>query len=178
MSLVISQFTPSHHGDWDDYAFQKQASIYHDSRWPGVIKNVFGHDSYHLMAIENEKIVGILPMVQLKSLLFGNFMVSMPYFNYGGIVADSNEISGLLVKAAQKQREQLGCSHVEFRFDKEQDSDLPKRTDKVTMLLDLPDDPEMSRKRRNHSSEFKSKFALAVIKGDQTLSELSRQLWY
>ena len=31
----------------------------------------------------------------------------------------------------------------------------------------------MSRKRRNHSPEFKSKVALAAIKGDQTLSELS-----
>lgn len=33
----------------------------------------------------------------------------------------------------------------------------------------------MSKKRRNHSPEFKSKVALAAIKGDQTLSELSRQ---
>ena len=32
----------------------------------------------------------------------------------------------------------------------------------------------MSRKRRNHSPEFKSKVALAAIKGDQTLSELAR----
>ncbi len=33
----------------------------------------------------------------------------------------------------------------------------------------------MSRKRRNHSPEFKSKVALAAIKGDKTLSELSQQ---
>ena len=33
----------------------------------------------------------------------------------------------------------------------------------------------MSKKRRNHSPEFKSKVALAAVKGDQTLSELSRQ---
>ena len=33
----------------------------------------------------------------------------------------------------------------------------------------------MSRKRRNHSPEFKSKVALAAVKGDQTLSELSQQ---
>ena len=140
---MISKLTSSHHGDWDDYARQKQASIYHDSRWPEIIKNVFGHDSYYLMAMENEKTVGILPMVQLKSLLFGNFMVSMPYFNYGGVVADSKEITGSLIKAAQEQRKHLGCSHVEFRFDQEQDIDLPERTDKVTMLLDLPDDPEI-----------------------------------
>jgi len=33
----------------------------------------------------------------------------------------------------------------------------------------------MSKKRRNHSPDFKSKVAVAAIKGDQTLSELSLQ---
>ena len=33
----------------------------------------------------------------------------------------------------------------------------------------------MSRKRRNHSPDFKSKVAIAAIKGDQTLSELARR---
>ena len=31
----------------------------------------------------------------------------------------------------------------------------------------------MSRKRRNHSPEFKAKVALQAIKGDETISELS-----
>jgi transposase len=31
----------------------------------------------------------------------------------------------------------------------------------------------MSKKRRNHSPEFKSKVALAAIKGDETLSQLA-----
>ena len=33
----------------------------------------------------------------------------------------------------------------------------------------------MSRKRRNHSSAFKAKVALAAIKGDRTISELAQQ---
>jgi transposase len=33
----------------------------------------------------------------------------------------------------------------------------------------------MSKKRRNHSPEFKSKVALAAIKDDETLSELARR---
>ena len=33
----------------------------------------------------------------------------------------------------------------------------------------------MSRKRRNHSPDFKSKVALVAVKGDQTLPELSWQ---
>ncbi len=33
----------------------------------------------------------------------------------------------------------------------------------------------MSRKRRNHSPDFKAKVALASIKGDETLSELAQR---
>ncbi len=33
----------------------------------------------------------------------------------------------------------------------------------------------MSRKRRTHSPDFKAKVALAAIKGDETLSELSQR---
>ena len=33
----------------------------------------------------------------------------------------------------------------------------------------------MSRKRRNHSPEFKAKVALAAIKGDETLNQLSER---
>jgi transposase len=33
----------------------------------------------------------------------------------------------------------------------------------------------MSKKRRNHSPQFKAKVALAVIKGDKTLAELSSE---
>ena len=33
----------------------------------------------------------------------------------------------------------------------------------------------MSRKRRNHSPEFKAKVVLAAIRGDETLNELSKR---
>ena len=142
MSTIVSKLTTDHHDDWDEYVFKKQASIYHDSRWPKLIKKVFGHESYYLMAVENEKVVGIFPLVQLKSLLFGNFLISMPYFNYGGAVADTQEIMISLISSAHELSDELGCSHIEMRFDSEQAIELPKRTDKITMLLDLPDDPE------------------------------------
>ena len=142
MALIISKLKANHHPDWDNYVGLKQTSIYHDSRWAQLIKKVFGHDSHYLMATDNDKVVGIFPMIQLKSLLFGNFMVSMPYFNYGGIVADSHEVMNSLISSAHKLYVELGCTHIEMRFDREQALELPVRTDKVAVMLDLPDDPD------------------------------------
>ncbi len=142
MSLIISKLTSKHHAEWDDYVSKRQASIYHDARWAQLIKRVFGHESHYLMAWDNETVVGVLPLIQLKSLLFGNFLISMPYFNYGGIVADTHDTMISLISSVHELYEELGCTHIEMRFDSEQAIDLPVRTDKVAMLLDLPDDPD------------------------------------
>ena len=117
MSLIISKLTSKHHAELDDYVSKKQVSIYHDSRWAQLIKRVFGHESHYLMGWDNETVVGVLPLIQLKSLLFGNFLISMPYFNYGGIVADTHDIMNKLISAAHELYEELGCTYIEMRFD-------------------------------------------------------------
>lgn len=142
MDITIKKLTGHEHEAWDQYLDRSEASIYHDSRWPSLIKTVFGHDSYHLMAIRNNQIVGVLPLVQLRSLLFGNFLVSMPYFNYGGVVSDTDDVTNELLKAAHDLRMELGCSHIEFRFETKMETDLAIKTDKVTMLLKLPSEPD------------------------------------
>ena len=142
MALTIKRLTKAQVPQWDEYLKKNKSSIYHDSRWIHLVKKVFGHDSFHIIALDSGNVVGVLPLVQLKSLLFGNFMVSMPYFNYGGIIADNDEITLQILKFANGLSNQLACSHIELRFDSQQKVELPVRTDKVTMLLDLPDNAD------------------------------------
>jgi transposase len=40
-------------------------------------------------------------------------------------------------------------------------------------LVSLRQEQKMKRKRRNHSTDFKAKVAVAVLKGDRTLAELA-----
>jgi len=143
MSLSIQALSRDLEPAWNEYASNRGASIYHDSRWASLIKKVFGHNSHHIVALEEGEVVGIFPLVQLKSRLFGNFMVSMPYFNYGGVIADNAGIMHALLRSAHELSVSQDCSHIEVRFDQAQDVGLPVRTDKVAMLLDLPEDPEL-----------------------------------
>jgi len=128
---------------WNDYVAQNPAAtIYHKAEWRKVINESFGHTSYYLYAADAQnKTRGILPLVHLKSLLFGNFLVSMPYFNYGGAVADSPAIEIQLIAEANRLAQSLGASHVEYRDDIPR-HDLPARTDKVNMILPLPTDTD------------------------------------
>jgi hypothetical protein len=91
-------------------------SLYHDYRWITVIEKSFGHECYYLVCEDSNGLIGgTLPLVHLHSLFFGNFLVSMPYFNYGGVCADDLYTRNLLIEEAIRTAKRLGASHIEFR---------------------------------------------------------------
>ena len=129
---------------WDAYVeLHAEGSIYHLSVWQSIIQQQFGHKSFYFSSTdENNNINGILPVVQLKIMLFGNYMVSVPYFNYGGaIAADEKTATSLMIKAGEVAK-QNSASHDEFRDLQTYTGDWGLREDKVVMLLDLPTDAD------------------------------------
>ena len=125
---------------WDRYVGEHQgATTYHLTAWRHVIANVFGHPTLYYMARdEQEDVRGILPLVYLKSRVFGKFLVSLPYFNYGGVIADSGEVRDALLAEAVRDAGALGASHIELRHLSGMDLAWPKKDHKVSMRLELP----------------------------------------
>src|SRR5687768_4153184 len=65
------------------------ASAYHAPVWIDVIGRAFGHQTRYLVAESAGAICGVLPLVFFKSAVFGRFVVSVPFVNYGGVLADN-----------------------------------------------------------------------------------------
>ncbi|MHB8346827.1 MAG: FemAB family XrtA/PEP-CTERM system-associated protein [Acidiferrobacterales bacterium] len=125
-------------GEWDAFVdHHPQSSLYHRSVWHRVIHEVFGHEVIRFAALDSMGVAGVLPLVRLRSRLFGDYMVSMPYFNYGGALARSEDIARQLMSAAAAEAGRVGCGHVEFR-DTVAHEGWVARTDKVAMHLALP----------------------------------------
>lgn len=136
--LSITQLMDDHDA-WNRYVESNPgSSLYHRSEWKNLIHNVFGHECYYFYASYNNEVVGVLPLVRLKSRLFGDFMVSMPYFNSGGALANSQLIEQQLMRTANDHAEFIGTGHIEYRDDIRRDG-LPVRDEKVNMILSLPD---------------------------------------
>jgi FemAB-related protein (PEP-CTERM system-associated) len=129
---------------WDRYVLDHtQGTGYHLTAWRGVIEKVFGHSTIYLMAVDDKKQVrGVLPLVVLSSKLFGRFMVSVPFFNYGGIVADSRSFEEELLDAAAAVAREHQISHIELRQQSPLNLGLPSKIHKVSMRLQLPQDAE------------------------------------
>ena len=114
-------------------------TAYHELALRELIRHVNGQESHHLIARDDDGTVrGILPLVRLASPLLGDFMVSMPWFNYGGPLAEDDVASEALVRAAGEAAREHGCSHAEIRESAPR-AGWPARTDKVSMTLALPD---------------------------------------
>lgn len=115
------------------------ASVWHRPGVSSFINRTYGHNTRYFCAYDDSGgIVGVFPLVQLNSRLFGNFLVSMPYFNYGGVLADNSDIAQQLIEEGEHWRQKLGAGHLEMRFCQDNELRLPQRTDKVTFWLPLP----------------------------------------
>lgn len=124
---------------WDAYvASATQSSRYHQWAWQEAIRETFGHESYNLAATEGGEITGVLPLVRMRSRIFGHFLVSMPFSSYGGVLASTaGTRDALLMHAAGLARE-LGVSHVELRQGGSEQIEWCDTTAKVTMEVELP----------------------------------------
>jgi serine/alanine adding enzyme len=129
---------------WDQFVLKHpQASGYQTLAWRGVISKVFGHRTFYLMAKDEGGMVrGVLPLVLTKSPMFGCFLTSMAFFNYGGILADSADSRVALLDAAAGTASSVGAAHIELRQIEPLETNWPVRSHKVSMRLSLPPDSE------------------------------------
>ncbi|HUK35524.1 MAG TPA: FemAB family XrtA/PEP-CTERM system-associated protein [Vicinamibacterales bacterium] len=123
---------------WTAYvAKQARATGYHEWPWRRVFARAFGAEPIYLSARRGDQIVGILPTVFLDSWLFGRALISLPYLNYGGVLADDVVAERALFEYALGIAQQKRCRHVELRHVERRFADLPCKQHKVTMLLPL-----------------------------------------
>ena len=140
---------------WDQFVERHpEASGYHLTAWRSIFEDVFGHRTLNLSAMRDDRVVGILPLVEFRSRLFGRFAVSLPFVNQGGVVADDEEAARRLVDRAIEEARSRGLDHIELRHERRCFPDLADKQHKVSMRLRLPDTSEalwnqLDRKVRN-----------------------------
>lgn len=141
MEAVAVRIDTATEGDaraWDAFvASRPQASGYHPWGWRTVFERAFRHEPIYLIARRAEAIVGVLPLVAIKSVLFGRTLTSLPFVNYGGVIADDDDAGHALVAAAGALARSRRCGHVELRHAGRRFPALPCKQHKVAMRLSL-----------------------------------------
>ncbi|WP_206352374.1 FemAB family XrtA/PEP-CTERM system-associated protein [Tautonia rosea] len=116
---------------------------YHPA-WPSVLSTGLRHIPYWIEATEGDETRGLLPLAFVRSVLFGRYLVGLPYLNYGGAMADDEDIAVQLIDRAIELSDHLNVRHLELRH--EQALEHPRLTTrtghKVHMRLPLPSTSE------------------------------------
>jgi len=152
----------------DPWAFGRLES--QPSAWLGILEEGLNHQRYLIIAeTHNGQLVGFLPLAFVQSILFGKFLVSLPYLNSGGVCSQTSEVALALIDHAVDLADQLNVRYLELRH--EIPVNHPKlsvsRTDKVHMRLELPTSAD------ELFSSFKSKLRSQVKKSAQQDFDLS-----
>jgi serine/alanine adding enzyme len=110
------------------------------SEWAEVFKKAFRHRPYFIWTEIDGRITGILPLMHISGPIFGSFLVSQPYLNTGGVLADTEEAAQKLIERAILLADKLDVKHLELRHEKrvEHSGLNSTNTEKVHMRLALP----------------------------------------
>ena len=102
---------------WDRFvAAHPAATFFHQAAWAGLIERVFGHTPYLIVAEQDGAVCGVLPLVHMRTRLFGSTLASLPFCVYGGpLAADAETLRALEAFAVDLQR-RVAAPSLEFRL--------------------------------------------------------------
>ncbi len=126
--------------EWDSFVrAQPGWTHFHLFGWRTVIGRVLRHECIYLATRDPSTgaLTGVLPLVRVRSLAFGHFLVSMPFVNYGGPLGSPSAIR-LLVAEAVTIAGRSNVKLLELRSRTPLPVDLSVSHRKLTVVLDLP----------------------------------------
>ena len=112
---------------WESYVqSQPSATVFHRLAWSRAVEKAYGHRPLHLTAWTGERMVGVLPLFLVKSIFVGRVLVSVPYATYGGILADSDEVTAAMLSGAEDLCGRLNVEYLELRHREANSLGLPE----------------------------------------------------
>jgi FemAB-related protein (PEP-CTERM system-associated) len=126
--------------EWDDFVLnQPGAHIEHLFAWREIIEEAYRHRSYYLCSRDEGMLTGVLPLFRVKSHLFGDHLISMPFLDYGGILTVDKMSLECLHTAALKLARELGVKDLIYRHVDPSGLNVSAFRGKVTLIKELAD---------------------------------------
>jgi FemAB-related protein (PEP-CTERM system-associated) len=114
--LRVVPYSPARAAEWDAFVYSSvDGTFFHRAGWHDIFRDVFRLDPQFLLAERDGRIVGVLPLVHQKSLLFGNALIAAPFCVEGGTLAGDDEARAALDNAAIELMKEKGAASLEFR---------------------------------------------------------------
>lgn len=103
--------------EWDEFvAAHPDATFFHRAPWRRLVATAFGHKSHDLFVRDEQgRLAGVLPLVEVRSRLFGHALISTAFCVGGGPLARDAASREALLRQASELGRRLGVDYVELR---------------------------------------------------------------
>jgi FemAB-related protein (PEP-CTERM system-associated) len=160
--MSISIHIATHQTAWDNYiADHPKASPYHKFAWLQAIEEAYQHKNISLIAIENHNVVGVMPCIAMNRPFGKTKFCALPFCDIGYAIADTEEITKALQHNALSLLADSKGSIFEYRDTESQVTDQQIPSQKVRMLMPLPQTAEIL------FDGFKSKLRSQIRKAEK-----------
>src|SRR5665213_2545663 len=108
-ALEVRAFVPADAPAWDGLvAAAPEATFFHALAWRDVVEASLGHRGHYRCAWRGDRLVGLLPLVHVRSRLFCSALISTAFGVYGGILATDADAARAVAADAQALGAALG----------------------------------------------------------------------
>jgi FemAB-related protein (PEP-CTERM system-associated) len=142
-AITVKRFKSVDAEKWDHFVFSSpDATFFHLAAWKTIIETAFRHRAYYFYAEKKGELKGVLPLIHLRSVLFGNGLISLPFCAYGGIMAQSEKARIALEEEAIALAERLNVGYIEMRNLSSRHKGWPQKDLYVTFRKSIDPDPD------------------------------------
>ena len=105
MAITIHELqpnAPSQETAWDQFVRSSpNGTVFHLTAWKRVVETVFRMTPHYLFATDGDTIRGVLPIFEVRGLLSGHVLISVPYGVYGGLCGTDPEARASLLDSVR-----------------------------------------------------------------------------
>ncbi|MEZ5651315.1 MAG: FemAB family PEP-CTERM system-associated protein [Burkholderiaceae bacterium] len=153
-AVTVRRALPGDRDAWQALCLEHaDSTFFHRVEWPSLLCETLGYRDESLVAIHDERLVGLLPLVSVRGLLGARHLCSLPFCAYAGPLANDPAVTGALIEAAVARARALGAAHLELRGLQAVCAHAPAQDLYSTFRAAIPDELEsmkgIPQKRRN-----------------------------
>jgi FemAB-related protein (PEP-CTERM system-associated) len=109
--------TESDRDNWNQFVKESRFTTpFHLWEWGEIISDVYKQKRFYILVESESNIVAVLPLIYVKSRIFGNKLISLPFCEYGGFIFESrSQFNSLALKLLLDFTKRLGAElHVDY----------------------------------------------------------------
>lgn len=139
--MNISLLNPTEYPLWDDLLLTaERATFFHTSAWARVLSESYGYKPLYFSSVEDGKLTGLIPVMEIDSFLTGKRAVSLPFTDICPVLVDSEAAFQRVLDCIRIHGRKAAWKSIEFRGGGEYFGTAPAAATHFTHTLELDKD--------------------------------------